>query len=175
MAKDQALLDANALAPVLEREVEGFAGLRDIRKFNTGQSNPTYLVTAQSHYRAMALLTDDDSYNVQIADAKATFADLVNAMEQADPDEADFFAEVRAVDEGFGASSDEVLALYEAGDIPAATTLHINEEHTASHALEAQMRELIMSAGLEASAAQANPISTPPSVRDANPLISTKS
>jgi aminoglycoside phosphotransferase (APT) family kinase protein len=48
MAEDQALPDANALAPVLEREVEGFAGLRDIRKFNTGQSNPTYLVTAQS-------------------------------------------------------------------------------------------------------------------------------
>ena len=129
--------------------------LDGLREQSARAQQALYLVTAQSHYRAMALLTDDDSYNVQIADAKATFADLVNAMEQADPDEADFFAEVRAVDEGFGASSDEVLALYEAGDIPAATTLHINEEHTASHALEAQMRELIMSAGLEASAAQA--------------------
>jgi aminoglycoside phosphotransferase (APT) family kinase protein len=48
MAEETALPDTSALAPVLEREVEGFAGLQEIRKFNTGQSNPTYLLTAES-------------------------------------------------------------------------------------------------------------------------------
>ena len=50
-----------------------------------------YAVTAQSHYRAMALLTSDDKYNGQIADAKTTFVDLLDAMDQADPADAAAF------------------------------------------------------------------------------------
>jgi signal transduction histidine kinase len=125
-----------------------------LREKSSRAQQALYLVTAQSHYRAMALLTGDDRYNLQIAEAKATFAELVDAMAETDPDEAEFFADVREVDEGFGASSDEVLALYESGDIQAATTLHISEEHTASHELEAQMRVLITSAEEEAAAAR---------------------
>ena len=36
-----------------------------------------YDVTAQSHYRAMALLTRDGKYNAQVADAKASFTSLL--------------------------------------------------------------------------------------------------
>lgn len=45
---DPNALDAQALAPYLERHVDGFRGLRAIRKFDSGQSNPTYLLEAAS-------------------------------------------------------------------------------------------------------------------------------
>ena len=41
-------LDAAALAPYLEANIPGFSGLEGIDKFNTGQSNPTYLLRAKS-------------------------------------------------------------------------------------------------------------------------------
>ncbi|HET9879418.1 MAG TPA: ATP-binding protein [Candidatus Limnocylindria bacterium] len=129
--------------------------LDGLREKSARAQQALYSITGQSHYRAMALLTLDDRYNLQIADAKATFTGLVDAMAEADPDEALFFAEIRDVNDGFNASSEEVLELYEAGDIEAATQLHINEEHTASHVLEAQMRGLIQSAEGEAAVAQA--------------------
>ncbi len=47
-ANAAATLDAEALGPYLERHVEGFRGLRDIVKFDTGQSNPTYRLEADS-------------------------------------------------------------------------------------------------------------------------------
>lgn len=45
---DPNAIDPAALAPYLEAHVAGFAGLRSIDKFKSGQSNPTYLVTAGS-------------------------------------------------------------------------------------------------------------------------------
>lgn len=45
---DANALDAAALAPYLEKHVAGFHGLKEIEKFNAGQSNPTYLVVAES-------------------------------------------------------------------------------------------------------------------------------
>jgi aminoglycoside phosphotransferase (APT) family kinase protein len=45
---DPNALDQAALAPYLEAEIPGFAGLRSIEKFKSGQSNPTYLLTAAS-------------------------------------------------------------------------------------------------------------------------------
>jgi aminoglycoside phosphotransferase (APT) family kinase protein len=41
-------LDSQALAPYLEQHVPGFRSLLSIRKFNAGQSNPTYLLEAES-------------------------------------------------------------------------------------------------------------------------------
>lgn len=45
---DPNAIDPSVLAPYLEEHVAGFAGLRSIDKFKSGQSNPTYLVTAES-------------------------------------------------------------------------------------------------------------------------------
>ena len=45
---DPNALDQAALAPYLEAEVPGFSGLLSIEKFGSGQSNPTYLLTAKS-------------------------------------------------------------------------------------------------------------------------------
>lgn len=38
----------DALGPYLEANIEGFRNLNEIKKFNTGQSNPTYLLSADS-------------------------------------------------------------------------------------------------------------------------------
>ncbi|QKC88740.1 phosphotransferase family protein [Mesorhizobium sp. NZP2234] len=45
---DANALDQTALAPYLEAEIPGFYGLASIEKFKSGQSNPTYLLTAAS-------------------------------------------------------------------------------------------------------------------------------
>lgn len=48
MSGDHNTLDASLLGPYLEAHVDGFRDLRGIDKFNSGQSNPTYLLTAGS-------------------------------------------------------------------------------------------------------------------------------
>ncbi|BCH23010.1 phosphotransferase family protein [Mesorhizobium sp. L-8-3] len=45
---DPNALDQAALAPYLEAHIPGFSGLQNIEKFSSGQSNPTYLLTARS-------------------------------------------------------------------------------------------------------------------------------
>jgi aminoglycoside phosphotransferase (APT) family kinase protein len=47
-AGDPNALDERALVPYLETAISGFAGFRALRKFDSGQSNPTYLVEAAS-------------------------------------------------------------------------------------------------------------------------------
>lgn len=42
------VLDQAALAPYLEANIPGFSGLAAVEKFKSGQSNPTYLLTAAS-------------------------------------------------------------------------------------------------------------------------------
>lgn len=105
-----------------------------------------YAVTAQSHYRAMALLTGDDTYNGKVADAKTLFGDLLNTMERADPADSALLEKVRRVNDGYAKSSAKVLALYRAGDTKGATRVHLEEEHPASHVLEDSMHQLISTA-----------------------------
>ena len=116
-----------------------------------------YLVTAQSHFRAMALLTKNEThnYNADIAVAKGKFIDLLDAMEKADPADGGFFGDVRAANAAFGTSSAKVLALYEAGDYAEAQRIHIAEEHKQSHVLEGQLVPFIASADQQMNQAQA--------------------
>ncbi|MGB4952714.1 MAG: phosphotransferase family protein [Rhizobiaceae bacterium] len=48
MTESPNLIDDKLLTPWLEAHVAGFEELHEIRKFDTGQSNPTYLVVAES-------------------------------------------------------------------------------------------------------------------------------
>jgi len=107
-----------------------------------------YAITAQSHYRAMALLipADGAKYNGQVEDAKAGFAKLLDDMERAEPANAAFYDGVRQVNEEYRQSGQRVLALFDQGEIPQAAALHLSEEHPTSHKLEASMRTLIASA-----------------------------
>jgi signal transduction histidine kinase len=114
-----------------------------------------YAVTAQSHYRAMALLTHDDKFNTQIADAKKTFSDLLDQMERADATEAELLQRLRTANDEYTAASGRVLALYLAGDLTGAQDLHLTQEHPISHVLEASLKTFIGSANDQITQAQA--------------------
>ncbi|MET0800925.1 MAG: adenylate/guanylate cyclase domain-containing protein [Actinomycetota bacterium] len=103
-----------------------------------------YEVTAQSHYRAMELLTRDPAYADKIAGAKEEFeAILADVRSQAVPARPAFFAQVAATDATFAASSERVTELYADGKRRQALQLHIKEEHTISHQLEDSLNVLI--------------------------------
>ena len=105
-----------------------------------------YLVTAQSHFRAMALLTADDSWNVKIDNAKQAYSVHLAAVEgNSSLDQTDFFADVREVNGRFTESSSKALALYNGGDLDESLRVHLDEEHPVSHELETAMAELISS------------------------------
>ncbi|MDX6324146.1 MAG: hypothetical protein QOK15_500, partial [Nocardioidaceae bacterium] len=101
-----------------------------------------YDVTAQSHYRAMALLLDRAhpaeaaTYPVKIQEKKADFARLLGLLQRDDTGDATTYRRLQAANARYAASSRAVEALFEAGHIGAATRLHIAREHTLSHVLE---------------------------------------
>ena len=117
-----------------------------------------YAITAQSHYRAMALLIPADGvkYNGQVEEAKAGFAQLLDDMERDEPANAPFYEGVRQVNEEYRESGQRVLALFDQGQIQQAAVLHLNEEHPTSHKLEASMRTLIASAKDDMATAQSD-------------------
>jgi len=103
-----------------------------------------YEVTAQSHYRAMALLTDDASWTDKIAIAKDDFdRNLAEIRTYAIPAQPEFFDQIESANEVYRADSAEVTKLYDAGEEHRAVEVHIDKEHTQSHVLEAQLNELI--------------------------------
>ena len=104
-----------------------------------------YAVTAQSHYRAMALLKlNDPQYTPKIYAAKQQFAtDLADMRTYGAPPERSLLENLQQVNERFAASSDEVTELYEAERFDEALQLHISEEHEISHLLEADLNTLI--------------------------------
>ena len=58
-----------------------------------------HLVTAQSHYRGMVILTQDEKNLAKIAHAKESFRVHLEAAEQlSDPSQAAFFRKVREAD-----------------------------------------------------------------------------
>ncbi len=62
-----------------------------------------YLITSQSHYRTMALLTHDNSDNDLLAQAKTTFLSHLDAMDQISPsDERSALARIREVNDADG-------------------------------------------------------------------------
>ena len=102
-----------------------------------------YLITAQSHFRAMALLINDDGYNTKIALAKKEFLEHLDEMHGASrPENAKLFNRARTANNRFAESSAMVLSLYEEGKIAEGLALHIAEEHEVSHDIEDAMREL---------------------------------
>ena len=115
-----------------------------------------YAVTAQSHYRAMALLLPDDAatYNGQVEEAKATFAQLLDELHRAEPANAAFYEDVRTVNEDYRQSGQKVLALIDQGRTDEAAGVHLNEEHPTSHQLEKSMRTLIETANEDMAGAQ---------------------
>jgi class 3 adenylate cyclase/HAMP domain-containing protein len=103
-----------------------------------------YEVTAQSHFRAMELLTDDPIYTDKINDAKVEFAaDLEDIRVDAIPAQPAFFDGLAATDDRFRAASDQVSGLYNSGQVALAEEMHIDQEHKISHELEDSLNSLI--------------------------------
>jgi serine phosphatase RsbU (regulator of sigma subunit)/CHASE3 domain sensor protein len=118
-----------------------------------------FLITAQSHYRGMALVcelvqlpstdspndcTGDPPWNDRIASAKAAFGEQLEALDRISPPEQDErFGRLREANDRFAASSETALALHEAGEIGEAVNVHMLQEHEVSHELEADLKGLI--------------------------------
>lgn len=105
-----------------------------------------YAVTAQSHSRAMALITRSDSWNVKIETAKANFDTYLDGIAAlGGPEAKESVARMREIEERFSDEGAEVLALYEADDFKDALELHVSAEHEISHELEGELNLLIAS------------------------------
>ena len=104
-----------------------------------------YEVTAQSHYRAMALLKlDDPTWTPKIYAAKGEFAkNMAEMRTYAVPSELTLLDHVQSTNEVYADSSQAVTDLFEADKVDQALQLHIEEEHEVSHVLEAQLNDLI--------------------------------
>lgn len=103
-----------------------------------------YEVTAQSHYRAMALLTGDQAYTGKIYAAKDLFVqNLAELRTYAIPDRTAFFDQLQTANDRFTEMSNQVTALDEAGKRAQATEMHIDFEHAQSHVLEDSLNALI--------------------------------
>ena len=103
-----------------------------------------YEVTAQIHYRAMALLTDKPEWTDKIYAAKSAFqTNLAEIRTYAIPAQPAFFEDLASADQVFRESSDLVTQLYQDGHVIKALHVHINKEHEQSHVLEDQLNGLI--------------------------------
>jgi class 3 adenylate cyclase/CHASE3 domain sensor protein len=103
-----------------------------------------YEVTAQSHYRAMALLTKDPSWTDKIYTAKSDFqSNLESVKTYAVTSQPGFFDQLAADNRVFRTDSDEVTQLYEDNEVRKALLLHIDREHTQSHVLEDELNRFI--------------------------------
>src|SRR2546422_5331037 len=103
-----------------------------------------YEVTAQSHYRAMALLTGDESWTGKIYSAKHDFVqNLAELRTYAVPDRTAFFDDLQAANAEFTLVSDRVTTLDEEGHRQQALNVHIDFEHTQSHVLENALASFI--------------------------------
>ncbi len=103
-----------------------------------------YVVTAQSHYRAMALTTFDSSWNDKITIAKADFRDDLNKIAGiGGPGVRASVERLRSIDERYAAAGAQVLALYQDGKFDQALDLHLSAEHEISHELEDELNLLI--------------------------------
>jgi class 3 adenylate cyclase/HAMP domain-containing protein len=105
-----------------------------------------YEVTAQSHYRAMALLTGptDPYWTDKISAAKAEFdTNLAEIRTYAIGSPPETFDRIASDNEVYRVDSGGVTKLFEAGLIQRAIHAHIAKEHTQSHVLEAELNDLI--------------------------------
>ena len=115
-----------------------------LQQLNTHAREAIYGVTAQSHFRAMALITRIDSWNDKIAVAKSAFTEDLDAIEAiGGPGVQASIDRMREIDGRFAEAGTEVLRLFERGDIDSALALHISAEHEISHELEDELNVLI--------------------------------
>ena len=86
-------------------------------------------MTAQSHYRAMALLTGDQTYGEDLR-RRPSSSRTSPSFTCAIPDRTAFVDELQAANDRFTEMSNQVTALDVAGERAQAIKMHIDFEHT---------------------------------------------
>ena len=115
-----------------------------------------YLVTAQSHYRTMSLLTHDDSYVQEIAQSKTDFQSLLDQLNQiAPPQDRGLLARITEANDRYATSGQRVLGLYRSGQYDEALQVHLGEEHPISHEIEGPISLLLQNAEQQMEGSQA--------------------
>jgi HAMP domain-containing protein len=103
-----------------------------------------YAVTAQMHYRAMALLTGDVSYDEKLVAARQDFSNHVGFLEGLeDAQGKSILARLKEANIPFQLSGHKVDRFAQAGDVSGARKVHLDDEHPLSHVLEGLARDLI--------------------------------
>ena len=104
-----------------------------------------YSITSQSHFRTMALLTEDPVWTEKIVTAKENFTNLLAETRaiDTDPDHVALFEDLAAIDARYSQAGSRVEALQADGDLEGALTAHIQSEHEISHELEDLLNEYI--------------------------------
>lgn len=105
-----------------------------------------YDVTAESHYRAMMIVTGDPDgeYIGKLEAAKRDFVGLLARVRSyALSEPPGFFESLKETNDEFTRSSAEVTSLFDSGHVDQAINMHIGAEHPLSHELEAPLSEFI--------------------------------
>ncbi len=140
------MLAMGALSIVVLQRVDGqVERLSELHEQSDDARQLIYDVTAQSHFRAMAIADlDDPGWTAKISAAKDRFdANLAELRTIALAAPPAFFDELAAINEVYRESGEEVTGLFEAGDYDATLALHIADEHEISHDLEDRLNALI--------------------------------
>jgi HAMP domain-containing protein len=106
-----------------------------------------YAITAQMHFRAMHLLTGDESNDKKLVGARQDFSTHLGYLEgiQDGPAPA-VLARLRQENVPFQLSGQRVDRLAQSGNLSAAMKVHLEEEHPLSHVLEGLARDVIKAA-----------------------------
>jgi methyl-accepting chemotaxis protein len=106
-----------------------------------------YSITAQMHYRAMHLLTGDESNDKKLVGARQDFSTHLGYLEgTTDSTAQGILARLRQENVPFQLSGQRVDRLAQAGNLSAAMKVHLEEEHPLSHVLEGLARDVIKAA-----------------------------
>jgi len=112
-----------------------------------------YAVTAQMHFRAMALLTGDPSNDEKLVGARQDFATHVGYLEGLeDAQGKGILARLKEANIPFQLSGQRVERFAQNGDVSGAMKIHLEEEHPQSHVLEGLARDLVKVAAARRSA-----------------------
>ena len=128
----------------MNNQVEELTQLQD-QVESAGKKNN--LMTSQLHFRALALLTNNDAKNVKVEQAKQAFSEeLAIAELKSPPGKAEFFQRIREINTRFSAAGQKVLAQYQLGNLDEALRLHLEEEREVAIEAEQLLGELVAEA-----------------------------
>ena len=100
------------------------------------------LVTSQLHFRALALLTEDEAQTAKISEAKTMFSEeLALAEAKSPPAKAEFFQRLRNANDRFSTAGSRLLI--QSSNPEEALRIHLDEERPISVELRELLAELV--------------------------------